>query len=102
MTKSLTRSTLFPYTTLFRSAIDEGKVSWDDTVTVSDYAFTISHHPGFASVLLNQDKNYTIRELFLAIAIRSANRATIALAEAVHGTEKYVVEKMKKKEKKTG
>ena len=83
-------------------AIDEGKVSWDDTVTVSDYAFTISHHPGFASVLLNQDKNYTIRELFLAMAIRSANGATIALAEAVHGTEKDFVEKMNEKAQQLG
>lgn len=82
---------------LVLEAIEEGKISWEDTVMISDYAFTISNHPGFASVHLQQDQDYTVQELFHAMAIRSANDATIALAELVSGSEKEFVMLMNKK-----
>src|SRR5699024_2892185 len=75
---------------------------WDDSVTTSDYAYTISHQPGFASIKLEQDQLYSVRELFHGMAITSANGATIALAEAVAGSEKEFVTLMNEKAKRLG
>lgn len=75
-------------------AIDNGNIAWDDKVKISDYAYEISHKPGFASVDLKQDKKYTVKELFQAMSIGSANGATIALAEEVAGSEKEFVQLM--------
>lgn len=78
-------------------AIEKGTLHWDDPVTISEYAYTISNHPGYASVQLERDKEYTVQELFYAMAIQSANGATIALAEAVSGHEKDFVTLMNNK-----
>ncbi len=87
---------------LLLEAIEKGQIDWEDTVPISDYAYTISNHPGFASVLLEQNRDYTVRELFHAMAIRSANGATIALAEAVSGTEQDFVVLMNDKARQLG
>jgi len=82
---------------LVLEAIEEGVMDWEDSVAISDYAYTISHQPGFASIKLEQDELYSVRELFHGMAITSANGATIALAEAVAGSEKEFVTLMNKK-----
>ncbi|GAB2534737.1 D-alanyl-D-alanine carboxypeptidase family protein [Gracilibacillus alcaliphilus] len=82
---------------LVLEAIEAGQINWEDEVTVSDYALAISNHPGFASVGLREDETYTVRELFAAMAIHSANGATIALAETVSGSEKEFVQAMNQK-----
>src|SRR5690625_1672489 len=75
-------------------AIERGDIHWDDDDSVSDYAYIISHQPGYASVLLERDATYTVEQLFEAMTIRSANGATIALAEYVAGTEGAFVQLM--------
>ena len=87
---------------LILEAIEKGVMDWDDSVTISDYAYTISHQPGFASIKLEQDQLYSVRELFHGMAITSANGATIALAEAVAGSEKEFVTLMNEKAKRLG
>ncbi|MBW8351044.1 D-alanyl-D-alanine carboxypeptidase [Bacillus sp. IITD106] len=87
---------------LVLEAIKDGKLSWDQTITVSDYAYTISNTPGLASVHLKKEQPYTIRDLFNAMAIHSANGATIALAETVSGSERDFVRKMNEKAKELG
>jgi len=82
---------------LVLEAIDQGIIDWDDSITISEYAYTISHQPGYASIKLDQDKRYTVSDLFHGMAITSANGATIALAEAVAGTEKEFVTLMNEK-----
>lgn len=79
---------------LILEAVEEGILRWEDTTEISEYAFVTSNHPGLSSVLLRQDEAYTIQELFHAMAIRSANGATIALAEARSGSEKEFVSLM--------
>ncbi|WP_066185917.1 MULTISPECIES: D-alanyl-D-alanine carboxypeptidase family protein [Gracilibacillus] len=79
---------------LVLEAIEAGALDWDDTVKLSEYALAISNHPGYASVGLSDDQAYTVRELFEAMAVSSANGATIALAEAVSGTEQAFVQEM--------
>src|SRR5690625_5032094 len=78
-------------------AIDEGIIAWDDTVSISDYPFTISKIPGLSSIPLDQNERYTIHDLFMAMAIQSANEASIALAEATYGSEEEFVVNMNKK-----
>lgn len=87
---------------LILEAIHNGKLDWKDEIEISDYANEISNHPGFASVYLNQNEVYTVEELFYAMAIRSANGATIALAEALSGSEKVFVQSMNDKAKQLG
>lgn len=78
-------------------AIETGQLNWNTHVPISDYAYYISHHPGYASVDLEQDRTYTVEELFHAMAIHSANGATIALAEAVSGSEALFVQQMNRR-----
>lgn len=84
---------------LVLEALDEGIIDWDDAVDISDYAYTISHQPGFASIKLDQDQLYSVHDLFHGMAITSANGATIALAEKVAGSEKAFVNLMNDKAK---
>lgn len=79
---------------LVLEAIEDGTLHWEDEIEISDYAYLISNTPGYASVLLQQDQTYKVSDLFQAMAIRSANGATIALAEAVAGSEQAFVERM--------
>lgn len=83
-------------------ALAADKLDWKSKVSISQYAYDISHHPGYASVQLQQDKAYTVEELFEAMAIHSANGATIALAEAVSGSEKLFVQQMNNKAEELG
>lgn len=87
---------------LVNEAIKNGKISWDEKVTVSDYAHKISQNTGLSNVPLELGGQYTVRELYEAAAIYSANGATIALAEKIGGSEKNFVQLMNDKAKKLG
>lgn len=87
---------------LVLEALDEGSLNWEDTVDISDYAYTISSQPGFASADLEKDQAYTVRELFLGMAVSSANGATIALAEKISESEKEFVTLMNEKAEQLG
>lgn len=84
---------------LVLEAIETSSLNWDDLVPISSYAYMISNYPGYSSIKLRQDRDYTVRELFNAMAVRSANGATIALAELLSGTEKQFVNLMNQKAK---
>lgn len=74
--------------------IASGNLSWDDQVPISDYVYTISQDFTLSNVYLTQEKTYTVRDLFEAMAIYSANGATIALAEHIAGSEEAFVQRM--------
>ncbi|GAB3054129.1 serine hydrolase [Virgibacillus ainsalahensis] len=82
---------------LVLEAIDEGEISWDTTTQISDYPYSISANPLFSGVGLTQDKDYTVRELYEAMAVFSDNATTIALAELIAGSETAFVEMMNAK-----
>lgn len=70
--------------------VKQGKFSWDDVVTVRDNASkTIG-----SRIFLAQGDQHTIRELYIAMAVGSANDATVALAEHVAGSEQAFVKMM--------
>lgn len=83
-------------------AIEQGKISWDTTTEISDYAYEISANPSFSGVGLRQNVDYTVRELYEAMAIYSDNGTTIALAELVAGTEGEFVRLMNEKAEEMG
>lgn len=87
---------------LVNEAVKNGKISWDEKVTVSDYAHKISQNTGLSNVPLELGGQYTVKELYEAAAIYSANGATIALAEKIGGSEKNFVQLMNDKAKKLG
>lgn len=70
--------------------VKQGKFSWDDVVTVRENASkTIG-----SRIFLAQGDQHTIRELYIAMAVGSANDATVALAEYVAGSEQAFVQMM--------
>lgn len=75
--------------------IEAGNISWETEVSISDYAQQISQNYELSNVPLRSDDTYTIEELYEALAIYSANGATIAIAEAIAGSEPAFVDRMK-------
>ena len=68
---------------LVNEAVDKGKLKWDQKVKVSEYAYKISQDRSLSNVpSTKMVSSYTVKELYEAMAIYSANGATIALAEA--------------------
>lgn len=78
-------------------AIKAGDISWDQKYQVTDYTYAISQNRALSNVPLREDGSYTIRELYEAMAIYSANAATVAIAETIAGSEKAFLELMGKK-----
>lgn len=68
---------------LVSQAVKQGKLSWDDKVTIGENA---AKQIG-SRILLAQGDQHTIRELYIALAVYSANDATVQLAEEVAGSE---------------
>ncbi len=78
--------------------VKQGKMSWDDKVTVSKNA---AAQIG-SRVFLAEGDQHTIKELYIAMAIGSANDATVALAETVAPTEQEFVKLMNSEAKRMG
>lgn len=95
MTKMMTEYLLF-------EAIEEGTISWDQEYKVNDYTYAISQDRRLSNVPLRRDGTYTIRELYEALAIYSANAATIAIAETIAGTETEFLKLMNAKAEELG
>ncbi|WP_434787620.1 D-alanyl-D-alanine carboxypeptidase [Bacillus velezensis] len=87
---------------LLLEAIKEGKVKWDQTYTPDDYVYEISQDNSLSNVPLRKDGKYTVKELYQAMAIYSANGAAIAVAEILAGTETKFVAEMNAKAKELG
>ncbi|MGO4546128.1 D-alanyl-D-alanine carboxypeptidase family protein [Paenibacillus sp. 2TAB23] len=63
--------------------VNEGKLVWRDRITTSSYAAGV---PG-SQIGFSAGESYTVRELFEAMAVHSANDAAVALAEHIAGSE---------------
>lgn len=75
--------------------IEAGKLSWEDPVEVSPFLEELSTNFILANVPLSASRTYTVRELYQAMSIYSANAATIALAEHMEGSEEAFVHRMR-------
>lgn len=87
---------------LVLEAIEEGKISWETTTQISDYPYSISANILFSGIGLTQGKDYTVEELYKAMAIISDNGTTIALAELIAGSETEFVKMMNEKAEELG
>jgi len=88
---------------LVQKAVHDGKIKWTTTVPISDKASAISHNPDFSGVPLRKDFNYTVKDLYEALAIYSSNGAAVALAELLGGgSEANFVKQMNETAKKLG
>ena len=84
---------------LVMEAIENGMISWDTPVTISEYAASI----GGSGALLAEGHTYTVEDLFKQMSIYSANDATVALAELVGGgSEENFVRMMNDKAREFG
>lgn len=79
---------------LVYKAIDEGKLSWDTKVSISDYAYDLTANSDASNVPM-EAREYTVEQLVNAAMVASANSAAIALAEQIGGTESKFVDMMK-------
>lgn len=95
MTKMMTEYILL-------DAVKHGRVKWDQQYSVSDLAYKISQNRNLSNVPLRRDGKYKIRDLYQAMAIYSANAATIAIAETIAGSESNFVKMMNDKAKQLG
>ncbi|GAA0502226.1 D-alanyl-D-alanine carboxypeptidase [Salinibacillus aidingensis] len=87
---------------LVLEAIENGDISWDTTTTISDYAYWLSSDNAFSGIGLRQNKEYTVEELYTAMAVNSDNATTVALAELVAGSEGEFVKMMNQKAQEMG
>lgn len=74
-----------------------GEISWDDTITIDDRLYRLSHNLELSNVPFAKDGTYTVKDLFNASMVLSANAAVTALAEHIAGSEKEFVDLMRKK-----
>nr|WP_087945491.1 serine hydrolase [Paenisporosarcina sp. TG20] len=95
MTKMMTEYLLF-------EAIENGQITWDQKYSMTDFTYKISQDRRLSNVPLRQDGSYSIEELYEAMAIYSANAATMAIAETIAGTETEFVKMMNKKAEELG
>jgi len=83
---------------LVMEAIENEKLTLDTKVTTSEHAASM----GGSQIWLEVGEQMTVDELLRASVIASANDATVALAEAVSGSEETFVELMNKRAKELG
>lgn len=79
-------------------ALEAGKISLDDTVTVSEYAASM----GGSQVFLEPGEEQTVDTMIKCIAVASANDACVAMAEYIYGSETEFVNQMNERAKGLG
>jgi serine-type D-Ala-D-Ala carboxypeptidase (penicillin-binding protein 5/6) len=82
---------------LVQEAVKNGKIKWDDKVTDTPYGFYMAKQGDSSSIGLGERETRTVRELYEAMAIYSANDATVVLAEHLGGSEANFVKMMNDK-----
>ena len=75
---------------LIYEAVSDGKIRWDDEVTISEHAASM----GGSQVFLEEGEIQTVKELTKCIVIASANDAAVAMAEFIGGSEAEFVSLM--------
>ncbi len=83
---------------LIFDALSEGKISLEDTVTVSEYASSM----GGSQVYLEPTETQTVDTMIKCIAVASANDACVAMAEHIWGSETEFVRQMNERAKGLG
>jgi D-alanyl-D-alanine carboxypeptidase (penicillin-binding protein 5/6) len=85
---------------LVLDAIKQKKITWDQEVPISEYAESLSTVPDLSNVTLVSGQKYTVKDIFEAMIVQSANACAVALAELVAGSEHTFVDQMREQLKK--
>lgn len=72
--------------------IKDGRLKWEQKISVS--AEAANTLPEESQIFLAQGDTHTVKDLYIAMAVGSANDATRALATQIAGTEQAFVDKM--------
>lgn len=72
---------------LVLNAIQNGSLSWESTYSPSAYVLKLMDKSSASKLGMVEGESYTVRELFTAMTVSSANDAAMGLAELVSGTE---------------
>ena len=83
---------------LIYEAVEQGKIKWDDVVTVSEYAAKM----GGSQIYLEAGEQQSVRDLTKSVAVASANDAAVAMAEYLAGSEEGFIINMNNKAKALG
>lgn len=83
---------------LIFDAIKEGRLSYDDDITVSEHAFSM----GGSQAFLDKNVSYKAEELIKSVIVASANDSCVALAEHLEGSVESFVSKMNEKARELG
>ncbi|MEN9406634.1 MAG: DacF [Bacillota bacterium] len=83
---------------LLMEAIDNSEISLKDKVTTSEHAASL----GGSQIFLQPGEEMTVQDMLKAIAVASANDASVAIAEFLAGTEEAFVERMNKRAQELG
>ncbi len=83
---------------LFMEALDKRQMHEDDSVTTSSYAASM----GGSQIFLKESEKMSVHDLLKAIALASANDATVALAEHLAGSQERFVAMMNQKSRTLG
>lgn len=89
-------------TYLVLKAIHSGKLSWNDKITPDEASQKVSQNTTLSNVPLKADHSYTVKSLYEAMLIYSANGATMALAYKVGGSHQNFINMMRKQAKEFG
>lgn len=83
-------------------AIKNKQISWNTKVTPTDNIVKVANNSEYSNVPLKKGHSYTIRQLYQATLIESANGAAMCLAKAVAGSQEAFVKQMRTQVKKWG
>ncbi|MCD8215046.1 MAG: D-alanyl-D-alanine carboxypeptidase [Clostridiales bacterium] len=83
---------------LIYEAVEEGKLNWENEVTVSEYAASM----GGSQIFLEAGEKQTVKDLTKSVAIASANDAAVAMAEKIGGSEEGFAALMNEKAEELG
>ncbi|MBO1910837.1 D-alanyl-D-alanine carboxypeptidase, partial [Microvirga sp. 3-52] len=72
---------------LVLNAIQNGSLYWDSDYSPSEYVREMTSESVVVRLGMANNRTYTVKELFTAMTVSSANDAAIALAEMVSGSE---------------
>ncbi|WP_332629413.1 D-alanyl-D-alanine carboxypeptidase family protein [Halalkalibacter flavus] len=83
---------------LIMEAIDKEAIAYEDMVRTSEYAASM----GGSQIFLEPGEEMSVEDMLKAIAVASANDASVAMAEHLAGTEEEFVAMMNDKAKELG
>lgn len=83
-------------------AIHEGKITWETKVTPTVTEVDISNNTELTNVPLKEGHSYTIKQLYQAMLVGSANAATMLIGNAISGTQTKFINKMRETAKSLG